>query len=75
MFVEISGVPTSREPITPGMFPLPAALDTVNLAPPDGLVNGEINPGIALGDVLVPWRSGGRRLTPLSDEGTVIRPA
>lgn len=38
------GKATWREPIAPGILPRPAALETVNLAPPDGALNGEVEP-------------------------------
>ncbi|ELU37317.1 glycerol transporter [Rhizoctonia solani AG-1 IA] len=73
MVVEANGASTSRGPIARGIFPRPAALETVNLAPPDEPMNGEVSPGIACEGVLGTWRSGGSRLDPPSGGTTLIR--
>lgn len=57
-----SGTATSRGPIIPGIFPRLAALETVNLAPPDDAANGEVCPGVTLVEGRTPGRSGGSRL-------------
>jgi hypothetical protein len=40
------GDATSRTPIAPGISPRPAALETVNLTPPDDVAKGEDRPGV-----------------------------
>lgn len=61
----VNGTATSRGPIAPGIFPRPAALETVNLAPPDTPAKGELNPGRAFVEGRTPGRSGGNILVEL----------
>lgn len=56
---------TSRGPIAPGIFPRPAARETVNLAPPGDAAKGEVSPGRVFVEGRTPGRSGGNILVEL----------